>query len=73
MFCVPLQAPPPSLLLHTDVSVRLENPPFRSDSFGDVVPGGKFSAYQRARDESCCSGFSCISAPVVGSEYHPDE
>ena len=44
VFGVPLQVPPPSLLLHT---VRLGSPPVRSYGFGNVVPGGEFSAHQK--------------------------
>ena len=44
-----------------------------SVSFSGVVPGGEFSAHQHARDESHCSGSSCVSAPVVRSECRPDE
>ena len=62
---------PVAAYLH--VSIRLESPPVRFDGFGGLVPGGDFSAHQRARDESHCSGPSCVSAPVVGSECRPDE
>ena len=73
MFGVPLQGLPLSLFMCTDASVGLGSPPVRSDGFGGVVPGGEFSAHQRARDESCCSGSNCVSVPVVGSECRPDE
>ena len=73
MFSAPLQFPPPFLLLHTDMSVWLGTSPVGSDGFGGVVPRGEFSAHQHARDESCCSGSSCVSAPVVGSECRSDK
>ena len=48
-------------------SVGLGSPHVKSDGFEGVVPGGEFSAHQRARDESRCSGSSCFSSPVVRS------
>ena len=62
-----------SLLLHTDTSVGLGSSLVRSDGFMDVLPRGEFSAHQRLREESRCSGSRCISATVVGSECRPDE
>ena len=73
MFSVPLQVPSPSLLLHTDASVRLGAPHSGSDGCRSVVPRGEFSPHQCAGDESCCSGSGSLSVPVVGPECHPDE
>ena len=52
---------------YQSASVGLGAHPVRSDGIGDAVPGGEFSAHQRARNESRCSGSSCVSAPVVWS------
>ena len=49
------------------------SPPITSDDFRGVVPGREFAACKCAGDEGRCSGSSCFSAPVVGSERLPDK
>ena len=68
---VPLQVPPPSLLLHTDAS--LSGLSFGPDSGGCFVQRGELSPHQYTRDEGSCPGFGSFSTSAVQLKRCSDE